>query len=149
MMMYWDASAIVPLLIREANSDRVRSWLTEDASIVTWFWTRVELVGAVERRVREGILTRRHRRDLLARFNDLAERWDEVTDILAVRTHALSLLARHPLRAADAAQLASALLVAEGRDPPDLTFVCLDARLAAAAEIEGLRVLGPPEEEAD
>lgn len=145
--MYWDASAVVPLVIREPSSDDVRSWLADDSSIVTWFWTRVELTSALERRVREGLLTRRHRRAVLDRFRALAESWDEVTDILAVRSQALSLLARHPLRAADAAQLSCALLVAEERDPSSLTFVCLDTRLAAAAEAEGLRVLYLPEED--
>lgn len=145
--MYWDASAIVPLVISEPSSNDVRSWLADDPSIVTWCWTRVELASAVERRVREGILTRRHRRAVLDRFQDLAERWDEVTDVLAVRAHALALLARHPLRAADAAQLASALLLVERRDPSSVTFACLDSRLAGAAELEGLRVLSLEEDE--
>ena len=63
-----------------------------------------------------------------------------MADLLAVRKRALSLLARHPLRAADAAQLGAALLVAEHL-PPDFTFVCLDDRLGEAAEREGLQVL--------
>jgi hypothetical protein len=94
----------------------------------------------VERRARDGSLTLAQRRDALSRFALLAEAWDEVADILAVRAKAIPLLARHPLRAADAAQLGAALLVA---DAPDVTvdFVCFDARLSAAAEREGLRVL--------
>ncbi len=141
-MRYWDASAIVPLVIAERDSERVRSWAAGDFSIVTWAWTRVELASAVERRAREGLLTPARRREVLARFAALAEAWDEVTDLLAVRSRALQLLARHPLRAADSAQLAAALLVSES-DPATLTFVCLDERLAMAAEREGLRVLSP------
>lgn len=139
-MRYWDASALIPLVIAEPATKRVRSWIERDASIVTWAWTRVEITGAVERRAREGLLSRQQRRDALARFDALASAWDEVTDVLAVRTRAIPLLARHPLRAADAAQLGAALLVTE----PDFTavpFVCLDERLAAAAEREGLIVL--------
>lgn len=57
-MRYWDASAIVPLVVAEAETDRVRSWLQHDPQIVTWCWTVVELAGAVERRFREGVLSR-------------------------------------------------------------------------------------------
>lgn len=57
-----------------------------------------------------------------------------------MRSRALGLLARHPLRAADAGQLGAALLVQEQLARP-LTFVCLDRRLSLAAELEGLRVI--------
>ena len=59
--------------------------------------------------------------------------------MLAVRSRACSLLARHPLRAADAGQLGAALLVREQIAEP-LNFVCLDRRLALAAEQESLTV---------
>jgi hypothetical protein len=136
---YWDASALVPLVVSEASTGEARACLEEDPSIVTWAWTRVELVGAVERRARDGLLTRVQRRAALERFTALAETWDEVADLLAVRTRALPLLARHPLRAADAGQLAAALLVAD-QGLPGLAFVCLDQRLSEAAELEGMSV---------
>lgn len=139
-MIYWDASAIVPLVIAERSSSLVRSWAVRDSGIVTWAWTRVEVAGAVERRTREKQITPAKRREALARFAALSEQWDEVTDVIAVRTRALQLLARHPLRASDSAQLAAALLVAEAA-PSGLAFACLDDRLAMAAEREGLRVL--------
>ena len=139
-MRYWDASALVPLVVDETESDRVRGWLAEDGHIVTWAWTRTEIVSAIERRTREGLLSRLQRREVLGRFDDLAGQWDEVTAMLAVRSRANSLLARHPLRAADAGQLGAALLVHEQSAEP-LTFVCLDQRLSSAAELEGLRIL--------
>lgn len=139
-MKYWDASALVPLAIAEKESDRVRGWLDEDPAIVTWGWSRVELVSAVERRERLSEITRLQRHAALDRFEELAGYWDEVVDLVAVRTRALALLARHPLRAADAAQLGAALLVA-GDNPSALTFVCLDDRLSLAAEREGMRIL--------
>ncbi|MFC1706677.1 type II toxin-antitoxin system VapC family toxin [Planctomycetota bacterium] len=144
-MRYWDTSAIAPLAVEEPGSQVARQWLAEDPQMVTWSWTRVELTSAVERRVREGRLTRTQRRQLLQRFAELTTAWDEVTDVLAVRSLALPLLARHPLRAADAAQLGAALLTAES-DPASLTFVCLDCALAGAAEREGLDVLSWPAE---
>lgn len=139
-MRYWDASALVPLVVSESDSDLVRSWLTDDERVVTWAWTRTEIVSAIERRTREASLTRHQRREALARFAGFAETWDEVTDMLAVRTRANALLARHPLRAADAGQLGAALLVRE-QIAGELAFICLDHRLSSAAERESLQVV--------
>lgn len=139
-MRYWDASALVPLIVSEPDSESARTWLSEDDHIVTWVWTRAEIIGAIERRAREGSLSRRQRRDVLERFNAFADSWDEVTEVLAVRSRANALLARHPLRAADAGQLGAALLVQEQLASP-LTFVCLDQRLSSAAELESLQVI--------
>lgn len=58
-----------------------------------------------------------------------------------VRERARRLLESHPLRAADALQLAAALIASE-EEPKDLPFVTLDRRLALAAEKEGFKVLG-------
>ena len=139
-MRYWDASALVPLIVAEPDSELVRGWLAEDDHIVTWVWTRTEITGAIERRTREGLLSRRRRREVLDRLGVLAGRWDEVTDVLAVRSRADALLARHPLRAADAGQLGAALLVQE-QVAGSLTFACRDQRLLSAADVEGLRIL--------
>ena len=136
-MRYWDASALAPLLVAERDTELVRSWLSDDDRIVTWVWTRTEIVGAVERRTREGSLSRSQRREVLQRLDVFARSWDEVTDVLAVRSRANALLARHPLRAADAGQLGAALLVQE-QIAGVLDFVCLDCRLSSAAELESL-----------
>jgi predicted nucleic acid-binding protein len=130
----------VPLLVEEARSDEMRRLHDEDSVVATWAWTRVELLGAIERLTREGKLSRSRRRESLDRFSELAGSWDEVVDLLAVRARAIALLARHSLRAADAAQLGAALLAAD-EDSSSLQFVCLDEHLAEAAEREGLRVL--------
>jgi len=136
---YWDTSAVVPLEIDERGSDLVRTWLREDSVIATWGLTRLEIASAIERRNREGVIGTVQRREIVARFDALADAWGEVTDLLAVRTRAALLLVRHPIRAADAAQLAAAMLVAEG-NPGTIEFVCLDRELAVAAEREGFRV---------
>ena len=142
-MKYWDASAIVPLVVSEERSAAAREWLAEDPAIVTWAWTRVELASAVERRARRGELTRAERRSCLDAFAGIADLWDEVVDLASVRARAIALLSRHSLRAADAAQLGAALVVAEG-DPAAITFVCFDETLALAAEREGFPVLTSP-----
>jgi predicted nucleic acid-binding protein len=142
---FWDASAIVPLVIREAGSDLVRPWLRDDPNIVLWALTRVELVSAIERRAREKKLTAKQRTLALGRIERISRDAHEVSDVVAVRSRAVPLLARHALRAADAVQLSAALLVAEP-ELPSLTMVVLDRRLAEAAEREGLRVLTWPED---
>jgi len=57
-----------------------------------------------------------------------------------VRETAARLLRVHLLRSADALQLAAALVACDHR-PHAWQFVCLDARLCAAAEREGFKVL--------
>jgi hypothetical protein len=61
-----------------------------------------------------------------------------------VRDRAASLLARHPLRAADALQLGAAMVLADG-DPKSIEFMCLDRTLADAGEREGFMVKTWPE----
>ncbi len=139
-MRYWDASALVPLIVSEPASRQARTWLLEDDHIVTWAWTRTEITSAIERRTREGALTQAQRRAVLGRLRAFAASWDEVIDVLSVRTRANAVLARHPLRAADAGQLGAALLVSEQLADP-LVFLCLDQRLSEAAEREGLTVV--------
>ena len=70
----------------------------------------------------------------------LAATWSEVQPIEAVRLRAERLLSIHPLRAADARQLASALLWAQ-ETPGGLGFVCLDQNLREGALKEGFSVL--------
>ena len=142
-MRFWDASALVPLLIAEEATSIVSECSSEDERIVTWAWSRVEVVGAIERRVREGSVSRAERRNVLERFHAFANSWDEITDLVAVRSKAIPLLARHPIRAADAGQLGAALLFNE-TTPGVLAFVCLDRRLSITAELEALRVIPAP-----
>jgi predicted nucleic acid-binding protein len=76
------------------------------------------------------------RESALKNLEELSSAWAEITALGPVRERALRLVAVHPLRAADALQLAAALL-ATGDHPPGHTFVCLDERLRHAAEREG------------
>ncbi|WP_423919318.1 type II toxin-antitoxin system VapC family toxin [Candidatus Poriferisodalis sp.] len=139
-MKYWDTSALVPLFVAEPTTDAVRSWLEDDGVIVTWAWSRVEIASAVERRTRDGDLSREQRRSIMRHLDGFSATWHEVVEILAVRSRSMLVLARHPLRAADAAQLGAALHVQEQLGAP-LQFVSLDRRLAEAAEREGLAVV--------
>ena len=73
-------------------------------------------------------------------LSPLTDAWREVEPIARVRQVATRLVRVHALRAADALQLAAAIVAAED-DPPSLTFVTLDDRLARAAERVGFPVL--------
>jgi hypothetical protein len=71
----------------------------------------------------------------------MAAAWQEVQPMETLRETGRRLLRTHPLRSADALQLAAAILASEGR-PPTLEIVSLDARLSAAAHREGFKVIG-------
>jgi predicted nucleic acid-binding protein len=68
--------------------------------------------------------------------------WMEVNDLDAVKMRAHRLLEVHPLRAADALQLAAGL-VGVFDQPEGFEFVTFDGALGAAAKKEGFSVLGP------
>ena len=67
-------------------------------------------------------------------------RWHEIDPSDAVRKTAARFVRVHPLRAADALQLAAAFAAAEGR-PPSLELITLDDRLRTAARKEGFAVV--------
>ena len=74
------------------------------------------------------------------RLRMLTPGWSEIQPSERLRTLAQRSLRVHTLRAADALQLAAALIGA-GDDPGSLDMVCLDQRLALAAQREGFRVI--------
>lgn len=141
-MRFWDTSALVPLVVAEPESARAERWLKEDPAVVVWTLARVEVCSALARRRRAEPQSARKlataRRELLAAW----EQWTEVTAVDVVRRHAERLVDTHPLRAADALQLAAAIVAAEEL-PSGLTFVTFDRQQADAAEREGFSVLGP------
>ena len=135
-MKYWDSSAIVPLLIEEATTDRMIACLKEDPEMITWWGTEVESMSAIARLEREGSLDASETTKATERLREASLCWNEVQPVAAVREQAKRLLRVHPLRAADSMQLAAALIAAEHK-PPSLEFVCLDERLTTAAGKEG------------
>lgn len=130
-MRYWDASALVPLVVAEPSSSALRT-LARDGGIVTWCLSAVEISAAIERRAREGALSSPDRRAALDNLAEVASVWTEITAVALVRERACRLLAVHTLRAADALQLAAALIAAGDR-PAEHEIVCTDSRLAEAA----------------
>lgn len=137
-MKYWDSSALMPLLVRESASERMIAVLNDDPAIVTWWGTRIECTSALARLERTGALEARDVTDALSRLRSAFETWTEVPALPSVREQATRMLRLHPLRAADAVQLAAAMVAADF-EPGSLEFVTLDARQAQAAEREGFR----------
>ena len=139
-MRFWDASALVPLLVRQNASLRMRAQYRSDPVVAAWWGSRVECESAISRLEREGLLESRSAAAARQRLDRFAAGWHEVQPVDPVRDGARRLLRVHDLRVADSLQLAAALAACEGR-PASLEFVCLDDRLAAAAQCEGCPVL--------
>ena len=135
-MKFWDASGIVPLLVRQARTRDMEHLLAQDPAVVTWWGTLVECLSALMRLVREGRLADDDVRDAERRLHELRNGWDEVLPGEACRRTAERMLRVHALRAADALQLAAALIAAD-HDPSRLELVCLDQRLIEAGRKEG------------
>lgn len=141
-MRFWDTSAIVPLLMDEDGTQGTTEEFERDPSMVVWWCTSIESVSAIARRERQGGLVARDITIALQRLAALSVAWQELPPTTRVRQTAERLLRVHPLRAADALQLAAAIAAADG-DPSSLPFVTLDDRLARAAEREGFPVVEP------
>ena len=137
-MSFWDASAVVPLILQEAVTGPTDPWYSTKP-IIVWWGTSVEVTSAIVRRERGGSLSPEGVANSLALLSDMASRWIEIPPTGHLRDRARRLLRAHGLRAADGLQLAAALTAAID-DPGRLDFICRDARLSEAAAREGLRV---------
>ena len=139
-MKFWDTSAIVPLLVAESSTRRLQSIVTEDPAMLVWWGTKVECMSALTRLERDGALAAHLLTAAIKRLGQFSDGWHEVDPSDAVRETAARFLRVHPLRAADALQLAAAFLAAE-RQPGSLEVVTLDERLGTAAQKEGFAVM--------
>jgi predicted nucleic acid-binding protein len=137
---FWDSSAIVPLVVREPSSAAVRRVAREDSQLVVWRLTGAEVVSALWRRRRTGELDEAAGVAAEEGLTLIERAWTCVDDLAHADRRARRLLALHDLRAADALQLAAALIACD-EQPSVLPFVTLDHRLADAARREGFRVL--------
>ncbi len=139
-MKFWDASAIVPLLIAEASTRRLQALAAGDPDLLVWWGSPVECVSALARLERDGALDPQAALLAFDRLKQLAAGWHEVDPSDIVREVAVRFLRVHPLRAANALQLAAAFIAAEQR-PASLEVITLDERLASAAQKEGFSVI--------
>jgi predicted nucleic acid-binding protein len=138
-MKFWDSSAIIPLLVLEKESTYCVEALRADGDILVWTMTQIEVFSALCRRLREGSLGPEAFDAARKRTRDLFESVFEVISLGKVKERALRLLQVHPLKAADALQLA-AVLVATEENVTRLPIMCFDDRLVTAARLEGFEV---------
>lgn len=139
-MKFWDASALVPLLVAEPTTRALQALAVRDSDMLVWWGSGVECVSALARLERDAALDGMQARAAYERLDELAHGWHEIGPSEIVRETAMRFLRVHPMRAADALQLAAAFVAAENR-PSALEVVTLDDRLAEAARKEGF-VLG-------
>ena len=139
-MKFWDSSAVIPLCLKEPMSETVQRLMKSDEDVFVGWATRVECLSVLSRRRREGALDAGAEVKAKAILSALSAEWSEIQPSELVRYRAERLLAIHPLRSADAFQLAAALIWAQ-ENPQNLEFVCLDQNLLDAAHNEGFTVL--------
>jgi len=139
-VIFWDASAIVPLLVAERTTQRMQALAGRDSDMLVWWGSEVECVSALARLERAAALDVKGMALASNRLKQLADGWHEIEPSEIVRESALRFLRVHPLRAADALQLAAAFTASERR-PASLQVVTLDERLADAARKEGFTLV--------
>ncbi len=137
-MRFWDSSALVPLCLDQPQTERARSLLHDDPGLVVWWGSPVECASAFARLRRDGILSSEDEAVAQSVLAALGDTWYEIQPGDGLRDQALRLLRVHPLRTADALQLAAALEWAGV--PAAGEFVSLDERLNAAARREGFSI---------
>ena len=140
-MKFWDTSTLFVLLTTQKGSSSAADVFSSDPEVAMWWGTPVELASAAARLRRRGEVDDAGYVRILSKIWPLAQSAEEVQPSEEVRQTALRLIRVHDLRAADALQLAAALVWAR-HVPTGLEFVCMDTGLCAAAEKEGFSVLG-------
>jgi predicted nucleic acid-binding protein len=139
-MSFWDSSALVPALFPEANTAEIEQLFATDRGPAIWWVTPMECHSAIVRRERQGALPANLADAAIERLGMILEDAHSIAATEEVRERARRLLGVHPLRAADALQLAAALVWSE-EQPAGKSFVCLDERLRDAARREGFVLL--------
>lgn len=138
-MAFWDASAIVPLCCSQPATAQGRRLRRELKRMAVWWGTPLEARSAFARLVREGHLTTDERARAIKLLGQLRVAWDEILPTEQVRSLAEALPDAVGVRAADAAQLAAALVWCRER-PKQRPLVCFDERLRTAATALGFSV---------
>ena len=154
---YFDSSALVKYYITEVGAHWVKILVDDRAgdewrnAVATSSLSIAEVAAAFTKRHRMREISEGLKAALISRFlRDGRQRCTLLEADSTVIDTAVQLIQRHPLRAYDAVQLASALilnsaLIADKLSP--LTFVSADNVLCEAAQAEGLPTENPNEYE--
>jgi len=142
MIVYFDASALVPLYVRDRASVAAMRARREAEAIATSLLSYAEVLAAVAQlRRRRGLSAARHRL-AVSRFLADWPTFHRVALVPRLLGDVRRLLDRYALKGADAIQLASALHVLQGAAAAGIegTLACDDRAVARAARREGLRL---------
>ncbi len=128
-----------PYCVQQKPTAAVRR-LLKQYQIVVWWATSVEMCSAFERLLRTGELTPAGHAAAGTRLDELRQAWREIQPSEPLRSQAEILLARFPLKAADALQLAAALLWSSGA-PQHCVLLSGDVQLLEAARHLGFQTV--------
>lgn len=140
MIPFIDTSALIKLYVAELGSESLRAKL-EKSTIVVSQLSYAEVYATFARRLREGLLKSDEVEVVTSAFE---QDWGAMvqvpfSDHVARQIRRLCL--QHPLRGADAFQLAcAAMLRSEGSD---VTFIASDRGLLGIASADGFAVFDP------
>jgi len=138
MIVFLDTSSLVKLYIAEEGSDNVRSAVESYVEIAVSSVAYVEMYSALSRRVREGSIGPREIKKISVAFEADWLRFGKVPMDDSLLHRAGKICLDRSVRALDAIQLATALVVSENQEEP-LIFLTSDKRLESAARLEKLR----------
>jgi len=139
-MRFWDSSAIVPLLVEEKSTEVAMQLYEADPQLLVWWGSQVECASAISRLERGKAISTSQAQEAFVRLGKLIRSWHVIQPLDDLRETAIRFLRVHPLRSADALQLAAAFAASEGK-PSSLEMACLDKRLCDVAQREGFVVL--------
>lgn len=137
---FWDTSAIVPLCCFQSSTVAAPTVRRRFKISIVWWATTVEVHSSVDRLLREGVLRPDEAQKALQDWEKLYERAGRIMPDDELLSMAVSMPGKYNLRAADALQLAAALVWCNER-PVNRPFVCADKRLSAAAIDAGFDVI--------
>lgn len=144
MPLFLDTSALVKLYVREPGTDAMLRLAAHagPGELYLSAVAAVEFTSALRLLERTSRASRADVADLLVQFREhQGQRFVRMAVNDAVIETAIGLLDGHPLRAYDAIQLASGLVL--NRQAAMTRFVCSDQALLLAAKTEGLDCINP------
>lgn len=140
MMLYVDTSALIKRYVDEDGSERVNMLWDEATGIATSVVAFAEMIAALNRKKREGVLSAAEYTRTASAFKSDYRRVILVPVNAGLNERIETLARKHALRGFDAIHLASALVIRNsGR--VETGFACYDRMLNEAAGKEGFQAI--------
>jgi len=136
MMLYLDTSALIKRYVDEDGSGRVNELWDGATGIATSVVAFAEMIAALNRKLREGVLSAREYSRTAASFKGDYRRIILVPVSAGLNERIEKLARKHALRGFDAIHLASALVI-RNNGKVEMGFACYDRALNEAALNEG------------